>query len=404
VFLATPNLKGRNIDFGDVNYINEVRYNESPEIKLNEGDVLLAKDGSTLGTVNVVRVLPRPATVNSSIAVITPRQRLDSLFLYYLFQSLYLSSTIDQIKGGMGVPHLFQEDLNKFYLPLPPELEQSSIAAFLDRETAKIDALVEEQKRLIELLKEKRQAIITHAVTKGLDPSAPMKPSGIEWLGDVPEHWKVTKIKHVAISIEQGWSPQCEEYPVGSQEEWGILKVGCVNGGTFNPVENKALPTELEPLPELGIAVGDVLISRANTRELVGSAAAVRSAFPNLLLCDKLYRLRLNSVVCAAPFLSFYLGTGNARSQIEAAATGASSSMLNIGQSVILELQLALPMVSEQAEILRFIDVETTRLNELMRNAVMSIELMQERRSALISAAVTGKIDVRGEAKNAEAA
>ena len=101
VLLATPNIKGRTIDFDAVNYVSEYRYNESPEIKLTVGDVLLAKDGSTLGTVNVVRNLPRPATVNSSIAVITPKATLDSHFLYYLFQSTYMEHTIQRIKGGM---------------------------------------------------------------------------------------------------------------------------------------------------------------------------------------------------------------------------------------------------------------------------------------------------------------
>lgn len=107
-FLATPNIKGTYIDFEDVNYINESRYEESPEIKIRIGDVLLAKDGSTLGTVNVVRKLPREATVNSSIAVITPNESLYGVFLYFLFKSIFMENTIQRIKGGMGVPHLFQ--------------------------------------------------------------------------------------------------------------------------------------------------------------------------------------------------------------------------------------------------------------------------------------------------------
>ena len=177
-----------------------------------------------------------------------------------------MDQTIQRIKGGMGVPHLFQADLNKFYLPLPPLSEQTLIAEFLDGETAKIDALVAEQRQLIELLKEKRQAVISHSVTKGLNPDAPMKPSGIEWLGDVPEHWQVTKIKHIACSLEQGWSPQCEGYPVESDAEWGVLKVGCVNGGIFNPSENKLLPQDLEPIRTLAIQSGDLLISRKYSR------------------------------------------------------------------------------------------------------------------------------------------
>jgi type I restriction enzyme S subunit len=153
---------------------------------------------------------------------------------------------------------------------------------------------VEEQRRLIVLLKEKRQAVISHAVTKGLDPTAPMKPSGIDWLGDIPAHWSIQPIKHLICLFEQGWSPQCDSN-AAAEDEWGVLKVGCVNGGVFRPEENKALPKNLEPIPKLGVRAGDLLISRANTRDLVGSAAVALCDFERLMVCDKLYRLRCKS-------------------------------------------------------------------------------------------------------------
>lgn len=394
-FLSTPNIKGREIDFVNVNFIGLDRYEESPEIKLSVGDVLLAKDGSTLGTVNVVRSLPRPTTVNSSIAVISPGPNLDGTYLRYLFQSSYMEQTIQRIKGGMGVPHLFQEDLNKFYVPLADLNTQTAIAAFLDSETAKIDALVEEQKRLVELLNEKRQVVISRAVTKGIDPDAPMKNSGVEWLGDVPQHWSILRIKFISMGMEQGWSPQCEPYPVASPDEWGVLKVGCVNGGTFNENENKALPMELAPLPHLTLRKDDLLISRANTRELVGSAAVVEDDFPRLMLCDKLFRLKLSDTHCIPKFISYFLGTAGAKKQVELRATGASNSMLNIAQSTILELAISLPPIDEQPSIVSWIEEKIAKLRQLETEAYNSIALLLERRSAIISAAVTGKVDVR---------
>ena len=279
---------------------------------------------------------------------------------------------------------------------VPPMDEQKAILAFLDRETGKIDALVAEQRRLMELLKEKRQAVISHAVTRGLNPAAPLKPSGIEWLGDVPAHWEVKKVKHLTRSIEQGWSPQCEGYPAETESEWGVLKVGCVNGGTFTPSENKVLPPELEPIPSLGIVSGDLLISRANTRELVGSAAVVGRDYPNLLLCDKLYRLRFIPDRCSPVFACRYLGSSAVRGQIELGATGASASMVNIPQSAILELAIAAPPFAEQHTITTFLDAELAKLDTLTAEAQRAIDLLQERRIALISAAVTGQIDVRG--------
>jgi type I restriction enzyme S subunit len=290
---------------------------------------------------------------------------------------------------------LYWEDFKCIRIALPPHAEQLAIADFLGGETAKIDALIAEQEKLIALLAEKRQATISRAVTKGLDPNAPMKDSGVAWGGEVPAHWEVQRIKRLVTSIEQGWSPQCENFPVSSAEEWGVLKVGCVNGGAFQPAENKKLPPELEPVPAYSLRRGDLLISRANTRDLVGSAAAIEADFANLMLCDKLYRLRLAEDLCAPPYLAAYLGTPQARSQIELQATGASSSMLNIGQSAILDLFAPVPSSAEQVEILQFLSHETKRLDALNACAEQAIALLKERRSALIAAAVTGQIDVR---------
>ena len=128
----------------------------------------------------------------------------------------------------------------------------------------------------MKLLKEKRQAIISHAVTKGLKPEVPMKASGIEWLGDGPVQWDVCSIRRIVTAIEQGWSPECYSRPAEG-EEWGVLKAGCVNRGLYNQNENKALPAELAPMPEYEVQVDDVLTSRASgSPERVGSTALIR--------------------------------------------------------------------------------------------------------------------------------
>lgn len=317
-----------------------------------------------------------------------------SAFLSYLLRAYDLSKVFYSMGGGLRQSMKFA-DLKRMPIAIPPESEQTAIAAFLDRETAKIDTLISEQEKLIALLAEKRQATISHAVTRGLSPSTRIKDSGVAWLGDMPSHWEVSKLKRVVSTIEQGWSPQCENFPVESPEEWGVLKVGCVNGGTFDHTENKKLPAELNPLRQYALMKGDLLISRANTRDLVGSAAVVPADFARLLLCDKLYRLRLDHERCLPEFAAAFLSTREARSQIELDATGASSSMLNIGQSVILELQLPLPDIQEQTDIVEFLQVEAKRLDALSNDSRRAIALLKERRSALVVAAVTGQIDVR---------
>lgn len=170
IFLATPNIKTNKIDFENVNYITAERYYESPEIMLDLNDVLLAKDGSTLGTVNVIRELPRPATVNSSIAVIRPQQeKLSGVFLYYFLASNYMQNVIQRMKDGMGVPHLFQRDINKFDILVPPLEEQIQIVDFLEKKTAEISCLVAEIEEQIIKLREYRQSLIFEAVTGKID-------------------------------------------------------------------------------------------------------------------------------------------------------------------------------------------------------------------------------------------
>lgn len=348
-------------------------------------------------------LLGRKGTIDKPLYIDGPFWTVDTMFYTELSHDvngrfLFHYATcfrFDQYSTNTALPSMAQEDLANIQLAVPEIDEQASIAAFLDHETARIDALIDEQKHLIALLKEKRQAVISHAVTKGLDPDVPMKDSGVEWLGEVPAHWMLKRIKHVVRVFEQGWSPQCENTPIESKSEWGVLKVGCVNHGRFECQENKKLPTNLPPRPDLAIEAYDVLISRANTRELVGSCAVPTIDHPNLMLSDKLFRLRLHKSVADPLFLAFFMGTTQTRRRIELEATGASSSMLNIGQSTVLEMPLLCPPVEEQVKIRDEIIRQTENLLNMAGEAIKLEERLKERRSALISAAVTGKIDVR---------
>lgn len=221
-------------------------------------------------------------------------------------------------------------------------------------------------------------------------PYPAYKDSGVEWLGQMPEHWVQVPLKRLVRSIEQGWSPECKSWPADNGA-WGVVKVGCVNGGRFRPEENKALPASLEPRPELGLREGDVLVSRANTRELVGSYVAVPQSYPNLLLCDKIYRIRCGELV--TPSFLAALITVHGRRAVEIEANGASASMVNIAQSVILDLPVALPGSSEQSEIMEAIDHETARIDTLVAKKTRFIELLREKRQALITHAVTKGLD-----------
>jgi len=332
--------------------------------------------------------------------VFRPSCCVDGRFTQYQILSREFIDIVDGSTFGSKMPRASWEFVGSMLTTMPPLPEQTSISAFLDSETAKIDALVAEQQRLIELLKEKRQAVISHAVTKGLNPDAPMKDSGIEWLGEVPAHWEVKPLKYSITKIEQGWSPPCENGPA-EDGEWGVLKVGCGNGDKFDPTEQKALPPDVLPEEQYEIRAGDILMSRGNTGELVGAATLVEHVRARLLLCDLLYRFRAKAGRAVPSFLVFSLRSLHARFQIKRAATGTSASMKKIGQGVIRDLLVPLPAVSEQGAIVTFIAGEASKFDTLTAEAQRAIELLQERRTALISAAVTGQIDVRSSGASA---
>lgn len=355
---------------------------------INNGDILIGMDGDF----NVAKWTSGMAALNQRVACIRHENPIIQSFLYYLLP--YHMKIVNDLTYYTTVKHLSSNDILKTTFALPSENELKNIVSFLNHETTQIDTLIEKQQTLIQLLKEKRQAVISHAVTKGLNPDAPMKDSGVEWLGEVPEHWGLTRIKYITSVFEQGWSPQCDSRPA-EENEYGVLKVGCVNHGKFNVKENKALPPELSPKLQYLIYKNDLLISRANTKELVGSAAVVDDDYDNILLCDKLYRLRFIPEINPR-LVSFYLSIGAVREQIELQASGASHSMQNISQDVIKEMPCFFLSKEESKSILAFIDKQTEVFDSLINNAQKAIQLMQERRTALISAAVTGKIDVRG--------
>lgn len=390
------------IDIGSVSAVDGISHIETMIFKdapsrarriVKDGDVIVSTVRTYLEAIAPIDNPPENLIVSTGFAVIRPNQYLYKGFAAYCLRAKGFIKEVVARSVGVSYPAINSSELVNITIPSVEYSEQVKIANFLEYETSKIDSLIAKQKKLIELLKEKRQAVISHAVTKGLNPHVTMKDSGVEWLGQVPEHWKCIKIKHITTTFEQGWSPQCDSRPAESHE-YGVLKVGCVNGGSFRSSENKALPPELEPRLQYLIQKDDLLISRANTKELVGSASVVNGDYPNLILCDKLYRLRFSKNVLPE-MVSLYLSIGAVRKQIELGATGASHSMQNIGQDTIKELYYLLPPYEEALNILESIKQSNQKFDELTKKAESAIQLMQERRTALISSAVTGKIDVR---------
>jgi len=389
---------GTDFESGKVNWetcyrISEERFAEDPYIHLLEDDLLITKDG-TIGKLARVKNLPAKASLNSGIFVVRPLySEYISDYLFWILSSGVFHQYFGLMQTGSTINHLYQEVFEEFAFPIPSTIEQRLITAFLDTETAQIDTLIAKQERLIALLQEKRQALISHAVTKGLNPDTPMKDSGVEWLGEVPAHWKIIPFGYLLDRIETGWTPNSEQR-LADDDEWAVLKVGCIREGNFYQDEHKALAPSVEPDPTLEVHPGDLLMSRANTLELAGSVGLIETTRPYLTLSDKTFRLILKTDLLPS-FANNLLQSRVARNQIELAATGASQSMKNISQSSVRALRLPIPPSSEQFLIVNHLNQEKAKIDVLLGKANRAIGLLQERRSALISAAVTGKIDVR---------
>ena len=332
--------------------------------------------------------------------VIHPFDSLHPRFLQFL---LLTKEMIDLVNGstfGAKMPRASWDFLASLHLSIPPLDEQSVIATFLDHETAKIDTLIAEQQRLIELLQEKRQAVISHAVTKGLNPHAPMKDSGVEWLGEVPEHWTVIPLR-LAARIESGHTPS------RSHNEYWIEK-DCVHhwftlGDVWQIRDGKAeyVYETQEKVSQAGLDNSAARMLPANTVILSRTASV---GFSGILGVPMATTQDFVNWVCGPKIVpEFLLFVFRAMSkEFERLKYGSTHNTIYMPD--IFSFRAPLPSLIEQGEIVSNVRESLRRLDGSFDDLLRSKELLQERRSALISAAVTGQIDVRGLVPEAEAA
>jgi len=347
------------------------------------GSLAIAMYGATIGRLGILGI---DATTNQACCVLSNPTSITTRFMFYWFLG-HKEHIIALYATGGGQPNINQDIVRGFRVPVPSIEDQNVISSFLDRETAKIDALVAEQEKLIELLKEKRQAVISHAVTKGLNPNVPMKNSGVEWLGEVPEHWEVVRLKRISPEITVGIVVEPSKYYV----EDGVPALRSLNVQPGRIVTDNFVFISEESNEQLRK-------SRLNEGDLV----AVRSGQPGTTAvvphdldganCIDLIIIRKPDNYCEQ-FLCWYLGSDVAVRQFTEGTGGAIQQHFNIGTA--MNLLVTFPSIKEQREIVTKIEQETLRLDQLIFEAQLAIDLLKERRSALISAAVTGKIDVR---------
>ena len=318
---------------------------------------------------------------------------------WYFHQLLRLPLYKGRIKtASTGVVEsrlrLYSDDLGRIEAIVPPPDEQTAIVRFLDHANQKIDGFVRAKRKLIALLGEQKQAITHRAVTRGFDSDVPLKFSGIPWLGDIPAHWEIRRLRTITKRIEQGISPQTVGF-LAEGDSWGVLKSGCVNHGMFRQTEHKQLPQGFVIDPAIAVRIGDVLISRAcGSPKLVGSVGKIRSLNYKLILSDKTFRAVFNPWV-NTDFMVYAMNSPYYRQQVEQAISGAEGMANNLPLSELRSFVFAVPPLTEATAIASLIDKELATFDAAIVRTEREIALMQEYRTRLTADVVTGKLDVR---------
>lgn len=353
------------------------------EAKINTGDILVGMDGDF----NVSWWENGEAALNQRVACIRTTTNALTRFIFYTLP--FNMKVVNDLTYFTTVKHLSNTDILKTIFALPSQDEINSIVIFLDHETAKIDNLIEKQQQLIELLKEKRQAVISHAVTKGLSPDMPMKDSSVEWLGEVPAHWSIQKLKYICTTIIAG--------PFGSS----ITKDMYVNDGYKVYGQEQVIPNDFnvgdyfissgdfKKLSRYEVKTGDMLISCVGT---FGKIAVFPDWANRGIINPRLIKASLVNWVNPL-FVREFLKSETVFKQFELLSRGGTMGVINI--AILNEIMTSMPPFEEQNSIVEFIYSQKKKFKELIEKAYNQIGLLQERRTALISAAVTGKIDVR---------
>ena len=363
---------------------------DSGKLVVTEPQVLVSKLNPRKGTVCIA--LPQGVlTVCSSEFVPLLPRRADIRFVWYLVQTENYRTRLESLVESATKSHqrASPSDIYRVTWAFPTKEEQGGIATFLDHETAKIDALIAEQQRLIELLQEKRQAVISHAVTKGLNPNAPMKDSGIEWLGEVPEHWEVRRISSLSTKITNGYVGPTRDILVDS----GVRYLQSLHIKNNSIAFNDAYFVKKEWSDAHAKSIlqeGDVLIVQTGD---IGQAAVVPKEFEGCN-CHALIIVAPVREVLTGDWLGWVLNSDYGFHSLLSIQTGALHPHLNCGD--VKDLSVPIPPLNEQREVSEAIVDRIGSITSLLDEATIAIALLQERRSALISAAVTGQIDVRG--------
>ncbi len=385
IFLVTArNIKKGKLDYTcSQEYISKENYDSvMSRGKVKKGEVLFTTEAPLGEVANIDK--EDIALAQRIIKFCGNKNKLNNYYLKFFIMSFHFQSSLKMFSSGSTAQGIKAERLGYLKKILPPVNEQENIVKFLDHETGKIDKLIEKQEQLIELLKEKRQAVISHAVTKGLNPDVPMKDSGVEWLGEIPAHWEVKKLKYIGTTIiGLTYSP---DNIVDKEEGVLVLRSSNVQNGKLAFYDNVYVDKEIPS--KLLTKKGDILLcSRNGSRALIGKNAQIDNSSINFTFGAfmTIFRSRYNNYISKV---------FNSTIFDYQAGSFLTSTVNQLTTGNLQNLEIPFPPIEEQKLIKTDLDNRVEKINNLLKYQEKQIELLRERRTSLISAAVTGKIKI----------
>lgn len=387
-------------DSGNVNFDYCPKVSMSPNDKhflLKNGDFVFARTGGA-GSFGYIDDLKEDILFASYLIRFRFNSTFISTFLKYYFMSLSFTNSINSnIHGGVN-KNIHAEDIKDSFIGMPLIKEQQQIANFLDKATAKIDTLIEKQTKQIELLKEKRQAVISHAVTKGINPNVTIKDSGVEWLGEIPEHWVVSKFGYIKTVLTDytangSFADLAKNVKYKDEECYArLVRLTDLRKNLENTNGVWIDENAYNYLKKSSLYGGEFLLAN------VGAYAGLFYQMPYLnkpaSLAPNMFMAKFNNSKVYEHFMSYVAKSESAYSQLKLKAT-ASSAQPKLNKDDFKSIVFTYPSLLEQQEIANYLDEKTSKIDKLIEKSNKSIELLKEKRTALISACVTGKIDVR---------
>lgn len=350
---------------------------------VSSGDVLIGMDGDFN-----LRVWDGPDALLNQRCCRIKGVSIDTSFLSYCLE--FPLRRINDLTVSTTVKHLLVPDIESILLPVPSREEQRRIVCYLDELCGSISLSISSIERQIDLLERYRASVIHEVVTKGLNSNVPMKPSGVEWIGDIPNTWVVRKLKHLVRRFESGTSVRAAAYPA-NQDEIGVLSLSSVFGGSFHPQENKRVDDDECSRVSCPVRGGTLLISRCNTSEWVGLPAYIELDYPNLYLPDKLWQVDCGSTEINR-FLWYSLRSKYAREYCAVMSVGASSSMQNIASFDLLNMFVPMPTSAREiVDITRYLDGRCSAIDAVIDTKRKQRDALKKRRQSLIYEYVIGK-------------